>query len=72
MSSANDEQYTTDKNLRARSNINARYSGRKWFEWIHQALDLSVGSSVLDVGCGMGWFCVLHKLRKPRLVDSRR
>ena len=68
MPSSTDTQYATDRNLRARSNIVARYSGRGWFGWVHEILDLTPGSSVLDVGCGMGWFWRGAKTPLDRLV----
>lgn len=68
-------QYATDSNLRARSNLIARYSGRNWFAWVHGILNRSPGSSVVDVGCGMGWFwldddAATIPLERLVLVDS--
>ncbi len=68
------QQYAEDHNLRTRSNLNARYSGRNWFEWVHGILDRSAGTSVVDVGCGMGWFWLGDPAHTPlerlALVDS--
>jgi SAM-dependent methyltransferase len=51
-------QYSTSDRLAARARLHTRYSvsDEGWFEWVGRRLDLRDGDSILDIGCGPGWF----------------
>jgi SAM-dependent methyltransferase len=51
------EQYADSSNLAARADLHARYSTNRcrWPQWAYDRLQLSEGSTVLEVGCGPGW-----------------
>ncbi len=54
----NAEQYSTSQKLAARARLNQEYTiaSTPWFAWVSQHLPLKSGASVLDIGCGPGWF----------------
>ncbi|MFD0916673.1 class I SAM-dependent methyltransferase [Pseudahrensia aquimaris] len=49
------EQYVTDKNLKSRANLHARYGTKNWFEFVHAAMEWQENEHVADIGCGPGW-----------------
>ncbi len=51
-------QYSTSDKLAARARLHTRYSvsDEGWFEWVARRLALEEADTVLDIGCGPGWF----------------
>ncbi|PRD40538.1 SAM-dependent methyltransferase [Phyllobacterium phragmitis] len=58
MTSGNEQQYGDSRKLAARARLNSEYTIAEvgWFPWVAKQLSLEAGNSVLDVGCGPGWF----------------
>lgn len=58
ITSGNAQQYGDSRRLAARARLNSEYmiADIGWFAWVAQQLPLESGDSVLDVGCGPGWF----------------
>ncbi len=58
ITSANAEQYSNSQKLAARARLHNNYTVAEtdWFPWVAEQLPLTDGDSVLDVGCGPGWF----------------
>lgn len=54
------KQYATSEKLAARARLHQAYShdDNPWFPWVASNMDLASGQSVLDLGCGPGWFWV--------------
>lgn len=54
----NARQYATSEKLAARARLHQNYTIAEtgWFEWVAGRLPLAAGSSILDIGCGPGWF----------------
>jgi SAM-dependent methyltransferase len=70
MTDGNAAQYGTADKLAARARLHTQYnvSDEGWFEWVAQRLDLEDGDTVLDIGCGPGWFwAAAAPLLPPRL-----
>jgi SAM-dependent methyltransferase len=49
-------QYANSARLTARANIHAKYGRGDWFAWLAAQPDWPHAGSVLEVGCGPGWF----------------
>lgn len=58
-------QYRDSSNLAARGRLHARYGTVNWFTWVAERLGLESGMSVLDIGCGAGWFWTRAATRLP-------
>lgn len=58
MTTGNDEQYGNSQKLAARARLNSEYTVAEigWFPWVAKQVPLKSASSILDVGCGPGWF----------------
>ncbi len=72
-----DKQYADSRKLAARARLNQEYtiSELPWFPWVAQQLQFENSDSVLDVGCGAGWFWTSVAETLPRtltltLVDA--
>jgi SAM-dependent methyltransferase len=52
------EQYRDAAKLSARAQLHARFSTNclGWFRWLFERVELPANSSVLEIGCGPGWF----------------
>lgn len=51
-------QYSDSRKLSARAKLHANYrtASVEWFPWLASLGEIQSGMSVLDVGCGPGWF----------------
>ncbi|MGP7797107.1 class I SAM-dependent methyltransferase [Sphingomonas sp. CLY1604] len=58
ITSGNLEQYSDSQKLAARARLHNNYTVAEidWFPWVAKQLPLNAGNSILDVGCGPGWF----------------
>ncbi|TPO08819.1 class I SAM-dependent methyltransferase [Mesorhizobium sp. B1-1-5] len=58
ITSGNAEQYGDSRKLAARARLNSEYTIAEigWFSWVAKQLPLKSVDSILDVGCGPGWF----------------
>ncbi|WP_394648679.1 class I SAM-dependent methyltransferase [uncultured Sphingomonas sp.] len=58
ITSENLEQYRDSQKLAARARLHNNYTIAEmdWFPWVAKQLPLEDGDSILDVGCGPGWF----------------
>jgi SAM-dependent methyltransferase len=54
------KQYATSEKLAARARLHQAYThdDNPWFPWVATNMELAPGQSVLDLGCGPGWFWV--------------
>lgn len=58
ITSGNAEQYSDSRKLAARARLNSEYTIAEtgWFPWVAGQLPLKPSDSILDIGCGPGWF----------------
>lgn len=56
MASSDPAQYATSANLTRRADLHRAYARTGWFAWLADRIQLAPGATVLDVGCGPGWF----------------
>lgn len=58
ITSGNAEQYGDSRKLAARARLHSEYmiADIGWFPWVARHLPLKSSHSILDVGCGPGWF----------------
>jgi ubiquinone/menaquinone biosynthesis C-methylase UbiE len=61
------DQYRDAANLNARAQLHARFSTNRssWFRWLFDQLALPAHASVLEIGCGPGWFWQENRDRLP-------
>jgi SAM-dependent methyltransferase len=54
----NARQYGDVRKIAARARLHTRYTIAEtdWFPWVRQHLPIDDAASILDVGCGPGWF----------------
>jgi len=51
------EQYADSRKLAARARLHSyTVAETGWFAWVAERLPIASGDSVLDIGCGPGWF----------------
>jgi ubiquinone/menaquinone biosynthesis C-methylase UbiE len=64
-------QYSTSEKLAARARLHREFTVAEggWFEWVAARLDLKDGASVLDIGCGPGWFWASIADALPEQID---
>lgn len=67
----NAKQYGDSRKLAARARLNQEYTitGTPWFEWVARQLPLKSGASILDIGCGPGWFWATVAGTLPEQLD---
>ena len=56
MSQSLEKQYKDSRNLARRANIHHKYGRGDWWAFVKGLLAWPEGASVLDAGCGAGWF----------------
>ncbi|HEY4200638.1 MAG TPA: class I SAM-dependent methyltransferase [Devosiaceae bacterium] len=58
ITTGNAQQYADSRKLAARARLHQEYTVTEvpWFPWVAGQLPLGPGDSVLDIGCGPGWF----------------
>ena len=67
----NAKQYGDSRKLAARARLNQEYTitVTPWFEWVAGQLPFKANSSVLDIGCGPGWFWATIAGTLPQGID---
>lgn len=67
ITTGNAEQYADSRKLAARARLNSHYTiaEKGWFEWVADALPLTQGAKLLDIGCGPGWFWAATAAQMP-------
>ena len=67
----NARQYGDSRKLAARARLNSAYmiAEAAWFPWVAERLPFKSGDSVLDVGCGPGWFRDASAGEVPEKLD---
>ena len=58
MTEGNAEQYRDSSKVAARARLHQEYTVAEtpWFPWVARQMPIAPGASVLDIGCGPGWF----------------
>lgn len=71
ITSGNAEQYSDSRKLAARARLNSEYTIAEvgWFPWVAKQLPLKPADSILDVGCGPGWFWAATASELPENLD---
>ena len=64
-------QYGDSRKLAARARLHEAYSIAEtaWFPWVAERLPLAPGATVLDIGCGPGWFWAGAAAQLPAALD---
>ena len=64
-------QYSTSEKLAARARLHRDFTVAEngWFDWVAARLDLQEGNTVLDIGCGPGWFWASIAAALPERLD---
>jgi len=64
-------QYSTSEKLAARARLHRDFTVAEcgWFEWVATRLDLKEGATVLDIGCGPGWFWATVAAAMPEQME---
>lgn len=50
------DQFKDSSKLARRANLLVKYGKGDWFSWLAERAGFAGGQSVLDIGCGAGWF----------------
>ena len=71
ITSGNVEQYSDSQKLAARARLHREYTIAEldWFPWVAKQLPLNAEASILDIGCGPGWFWAAAASEVPKNLE---